>query len=101
MTNLEDLKNKILPVLLPLGVKRVNVFGSVSRGEDTPDSDVDILVELKEASVRPPIGLKWFGVEQELSRILGREVELVSFSALSPYIRDRVEKEMVALYDEG
>jgi uncharacterized protein len=101
MTNLEELKQKVLPLLLPLGVKRVAVFGSVSRGEDTPESDVDILVELKEAGGRPAIGLKWFGVEQELSRILGREVELVSSSALSPYIRDRVQKEMVALYDEG
>lgn len=100
MTNIEDLKEKIIPLLLPLGVKRIAVFGSVCRGTDTQDSDVDILVELKEAGARPAIGLKWFGVEQELSRALGREVDLVSSAALSPYIRDQVEREMVALYDE-
>ena len=71
------------------------------RGEDTSESDVDILVELKPPGERPPIGLKWFGLEQELGHILGREVDLVSESALSPYIRPYVEKELVVLYEEG
>ena len=101
MERLEELREKILPVLLPWGVKRVALFGSLVRGEDTPESDIDILVELKPPGERPPIGLKWFGLEQELSHILGREVELVSESALSPYIRPYVEKEMVVLYEEG
>ena len=90
-----------MPLLLPLGVRRVAVFGSVSRGEDKPGSDIDILVELKDSAERPVIGLKWFGVELELARILGREVELVSSRALSPYIRESVEKDMVVIYDEG
>lgn len=97
----EDMKAKILPLLLPCGVKRIALFGSVVRGELKPDSDIDILVELKDSGDRPMIGLKWFGIEQELSRILGREVDLVSDRTLSPYLRDTVEKEMVVLYDEG
>jgi predicted nucleotidyltransferase len=101
MEQFEELRKKILPVLLPYGVKRIALFGSVVRDELTPESDVDILVELKPPGERPPIGLKWFGLEEELSRILGREVELVSESALSPYIRPYVEKEMVVLYEEG
>ncbi len=100
MQQFEELREKILPVLLPCGVKRIAVFGSVVRGDDTPESDVDILVELKETGQRPPIGLKWFGIEAELSRLLGREVELVSARALSPYIRSYVEKDMVILYEE-
>jgi len=98
---MENLREKVLPLILPWGVRRVAVFGSVARGEDTPESDIDILVELKDSSERPPIGLKWFGVEQRLSQILGREVELVSSRSLSPYIRESVEREMVILYDEG
>ena len=90
-----------MPLILPCGVKQIAIFGSVSRGQDTPDSDVDILVELKDAGDRPPIGLKWFAIEQELSRLLGRKVDLVSKRGLSPYIRDSVEKDMVVLYDEG
>jgi len=101
MDRFEELREKILPLLLPWGVKRVALFGSVVRGEDTSGSDVDILVELKPPDERPPIGLKWFGLEQELSRILRREVDLVSESALSPYIRPYVEEELVVLYEEG
>ena len=101
MERFEELRAKILPVLLPCGVKQIALFGSVVRGEDTPESDIDILVELKPPGERPPIGLKWFGLEQELSCILGREVELVSENALCPYIRPYVEKEMVVLYEEG
>jgi predicted nucleotidyltransferase len=58
-------------------------------------------VELKEPGERPPIGLRWFGLEEELSLLLGREVELVSARGLSPYIRPYVEEEMVILYEEG
>ena len=101
MEQFEELRKRILPVLLPYGVLRVALFGSVARGEDTPESDIDILVELKPPGERPPLGLKWFGLEEELGRVLGREVELVSESALSPYIRPYVEKEMVILYEEG
>jgi len=101
MERFEELREKILPVLLPWGAKRIALFGSMVRGEDRPESDIDILVELKEPGDRPPIGLKWFGLEEELGLLLGREVELVSADALSPYIRPYVEAEMVILYEEG
>ncbi len=100
MERFEELRKKILPVLLPYGVKRIALFGSVVRDELTPESDIDILVALKPPGERPPIGLKWFGLEEELSHILGREVELVTESGLSPYIQPYVEKEMVVLYEE-
>lgn len=101
MDKFDELREKILPVLLPYGVKSVAVFGSIVRGEDTLESDIDILVELKQPSERPPIGLRWFGLEQELEQILERKVDLVSQAALSPYIQPYVEKEMVLLYEEG
>jgi hypothetical protein len=100
MERAEELREKIVRVLLPWGTKRIALFGSVARGEDRADSDVDILVELKEPGSRPPIGLKWFGLEQELGGLLGREVELVSADALSPYVRTQVEAELVVLYEE-
>ena len=100
MERFDELREKILAVLLPCGVRRIALFGSVIRGDYTPESDIDILVELKEPGERPPIGLRWFGLEEELSHILGCQVDLVSDGALSPYIRPYVEKEMVVLYEE-
>jgi len=99
MDRLDELREKVLTVLRPY-VKRVSVFGSFARGEQTPDSDIDLLVELKPPDECPPIGLKWYGFEQELSRMLGRDVELVSEGALSPYVRPYVEQEKIILYEE-
>ena len=46
MNRFADLREKILPLLRPY-VKRIAVFGSFARGEETPESDIDLLVELK------------------------------------------------------
>jgi predicted nucleotidyltransferase len=81
--------------------KMVAVFGSYARGDETLDSDIDILVELKQPDERPLLGLQWFGLEMELGQILGREVELVSVEGLNPYIQSYVEQDKVILYEEG
>lgn len=90
------LRELILSALLPYGAKQVALFGSVVRGEDSPDSDIDILV-----SFREPIGLfALAGLRQELSERLGRPVDLVTEGFLSRYIRPYVEREKVTLYEE-
>jgi predicted nucleotidyltransferase len=101
MERLKALREQILPVLLPWGVKRIALFGSVVRGEDTPQSDVDILVGLKPPGERPPLGLfRWMALEEELSQKLGRKVDLVTEDGVSPYIRPYIEREEVILYEE-
>ena len=101
MDRFNELRKKILPVLLTYGIKRVALFGSVVRGEDTPNSDMDILVKLKPRHERPPLGLlKWIALEEELEQKLGRRVDLISEDGLSPYIRPYVDKEKVILYEE-
>jgi predicted nucleotidyltransferase len=100
MDRFADLRDKILPLLRPY-VRRIAVFGSFARGEETLESDIDLLVELKAPDQRPPLGLRWFGLEEDLGYILGRKVELISEKALSPYIRPYAEKDMVLLYEES
>jgi len=99
MEKFEDLQKKIIPILQPW-VKKIAIFGSVARHEDTSNSDIDILVELKPHGQRPPLGLKWFGLEEELCEILDRQVDLVSEKSLSQYVRPYVEKDMVVIYEE-
>jgi predicted nucleotidyltransferase len=85
MDRFDELRRTTIPLLKPYA-RMIAVFGSYARGEETLDSDIDILVELKPPDERPSLGLQWFGLEIELSQILGREVELVSVEGLSPYI---------------
>ena len=66
-------------------IRKLSLFGSVLRGDFGPESDVDVLVEFEPGFVP---GLAFFGMEEELSRILGRKVDLNTPNFLSPYFRD-------------
>jgi len=74
-------------------VTNLRVFGTVARGEDRPDSDVDLLVDLP-----PDIGLLGLGrVQAELEDIVGTKVDLVPAGDLKPAVRARAERDLVAL----
>lgn len=98
MSKYDQLQAKILPLLIPYA-NHIALFGSVVRGEETAESDLDILIRLKPGGERAPLGLKWFRLEEELGQLVGRKVDLISDEALSPYLRPYVEKEKVILYE--
>ena len=79
------------------GVTLLGVFGSVARGESRPDSDVDVLVRLSQ----PKSLLELVAMEEELSQLLKRKVDLVTEAAISPYLRERVLAETVVLYEQA
>ncbi|MDA8318600.1 MAG: helix-turn-helix domain-containing protein [Actinomycetota bacterium] len=75
------------------GVSGLRVFGSVARGQDRPDSDVDLLADL-------PPGMSLFGLarlQAELEGILGARVDLVPAADLKPDVRERAGRDLVAL----
>lgn len=71
-------------------VESLGVFGSVSRGEEKKGSDVDILVEF---SVTPGF-FKFIELEDFLSKLLGRKVDLVTKKALKPRIKNEILQEV-------
>lgn len=77
-------------------IRRLALFGSVLRDDFTPQSDVDVLVEFEPG--KGP-GLAFFGMQDELTAILGREVDLNTPAELSHRWRDEVLAEMEPLYD--
>jgi len=79
-------------------IRRLAFFGSVLRDDFRPDSDVDVLVEFEPGCVP---GLAFFAIEQELSEILGRRVDLNTPQFVSPYIRERVLAEAEAQYKQA
>jgi predicted nucleotidyltransferase/DNA-binding XRE family transcriptional regulator len=87
------LRHDLVAAAAAHGVRNLGVFGSVARGEDRPDSDVDLLADL-------PPGLSLFGlgrVEADLEAILGSRVDLTPAADLKPGVRARVERDVVAL----
>jgi len=80
-------------------IRRLAFFGSVLRDDFTPESDVDVLVEF-EPDAR--VGLITFaGIENELSKLLGRKVDLNTAGFLSPYFRDEVLRGAEAAYEQA
>ncbi len=77
-------------------IRRLALFGSVLRDDFGPESDVDVLVEFEPG--RTP-GLRFFGMEIELSEMLGRKVDLNTPGFLSDYFRDEVLAEAEVQYD--
>lgn len=85
-------ENKVL-LTKQFKVKEIGIFGSVVRGEGKETSDVDILVEFVE-----PIGLfKFLELEEYLSDLIGRKVDLVSKKALKPRIGKHILREVAFL----
>ena len=78
------------------GVRRLAFFGSVIRDDFGADSDVDILVEFHPDA---RVGLSFFSLQKELSRLLGRVVDLSTPGFLSPQIRERVAREARPVYE--
>jgi hypothetical protein len=75
------------------GASNVRVFGSVARGDDGPDSDVDLVVDLA-----PGTGLVgWTALERELAEVLGTSVDLAPGDSLRPSVRAAVEAEAIPL----
>jgi len=77
-------------------IRRLAFFGSVLRDDFSAESDVDVLVEF-EPDAR--VGLQFFKMEQELSEMLGRKVDLNTAGFLSKYFRDEVLADAKVLYD--
>ena len=93
MMNLNELREKILPILKKWGVKKASVFGSYVREEAGEDSDVDIIVEINdELSL-----LDFIEFKLEIEDVIGKKVDLLEFATIKPILKDRILKEQVAL----
>lgn len=78
------------------GVVRISLFGSTVRGEQRPDSDVDLLAAF-DSSRRLSL-LDVVGIERQISDVLGRPVELVEEGTLKPRVRGTVDAEAVRAF---
>ncbi len=79
-------------------IRKLAFFGSALRDDFGPDSDVDVLVEFEPGETP---GLAFISIQEELSVLIGRPVDLLTFKGLSRRIRNRVLATAAVQYEEG
>ena len=77
-------------------VMKAWLFGSFARGEEHPDSDVDLLVVIDHSR---PVGLEFFGMWNDLEEMLDRKVDLVEEGTLLPFARESANRDKKLIYE--
>ncbi len=90
---IDEIKRKILSILKRYNVKRAGIFGSIARGEENEESDIDILVEIMGRMSL----LDFAGLKLELEEALGQRVDLGEYSTIKPIIKEQILSEEVSI----
>lgn len=90
---IDEIKKKIIPVLKKNKITRAGIFGSYARGEQRKKSDIDILVEVKKGFSL----LNLIKLELILKEILKRDVDLVTYGAIHPLLKNEILGEEVRI----
>jgi hypothetical protein len=92
--NIYKIKHTIISILKRHSITRAGIFGSFARGNENPDSDIDILVEFdKQISL-----LEFVGIKYELEDILEKKVDLVEYQSIKPRLKKRIMSEEIRIY---
>jgi predicted nucleotidyltransferase len=97
-TQIDEINKIIAEYFKTQPVLKAWLFCSYARGEETPESDVDILVVLDHSQ---PVGLKFFGMYEDLKELLGRPVDLVVDRSLASFARESVERDKLLIYERA
>lgn len=94
MPSINDIRNRLEEVnaiCTKHGASNLRIFGSTARGDETPQSDVDFLVDFE----RGRGVLQLMALEMELEQLLGAKVEVLTVGGLSPFLKDRILTEAI------
>jgi len=90
--NIKKIKPTILKILKQYKIKKAGIFGSYSVGENTKDSDIDILIQTSR-----PMGFEFAGMQTELSETLNKKVDLITYKYIEPLIKERILKQEIKI----
>jgi predicted nucleotidyltransferase len=93
LESLRQYRREILDAAARHGVRDVRVFGSMARGDDHENSDIDFLVDVEPGRTL----LDVIAFEQDVQQLLGRNVEVLTDGGLSPYLQQRILAEAASL----
>jgi|SRR3989344_149802 len=93
INNIEEIRNKIVPILKENNVTKAGIFGSYARGEQKKKSDVDLLVEINDKrSLTELIGLKLL-----LEESLNKKVDLVEYCTIRKELKERIFEDVIQI----
>jgi uncharacterized protein len=91
--DLQEIGSRVRPALRRHGVVRAGIFGSAARGDARAGSDLDLLVEFEEGRTLFDL----VDLREELSRVLGRDADVVTYESLHPRLRETAMREQVPI----
>jgi len=90
----DEVKKKIISVLTGHGAVKISIFGSFARGEERPESDIDIIVRFE-----PPKSLlQLIRIEEEVKIAVNRNIDLLTENSISPYLADTIRRDEVVIF---
>ena len=92
-TLLREKREEILRIATKHGAQNLRIFGSFARGEEQPDSDIDLLVEME----RDRSLLDIIAIKHDLEDLIHRKVDVFTANAISPYLREKILKSALSL----
>lgn len=96
LMNIAQIRRKVIPIFEQHHIVSSSLFGSVARGEDTPRSDIDILVKYRgQKSLLDLVDL-----QHDLQNVLGRRVDLLTYDGIHPRLRRVILSEQKSLYEK-
>ena len=89
-----SLSQKIIRLLSKHDPRKIGIFGSFARNQQSTSSDIDILVDFKEQKSI----LELIEIEMELEDALKRKVDLITETSVHPYLKDYIQKDLQVIY---
>lgn len=86
LVQLEKIKRKICPVLKKANVKKASLFGSYVRGDNTNNSDIDVLVDMPDHATL----IELAGIKQDLEELLHKKVDVVTYNGICPMLKGSI-----------
>jgi uncharacterized protein len=95
MMDYAEINNYIVNYLRPYNPEKIGIFGSFSRKDENPESDIDILVKFRDTLTL----LDMAKIHRELSQLLGREVDLITEASLkNERLKQYIYKDLKVIY---